>query len=390
MHVRAEYGVAAHWRYKEGAPEELSWMSDIRFLQETYDDPGEFLAGLKIDLYRDEVFVLTPKGDVVTLPRGATSIDFAYAIHTEVGHRCVGARVNGRLVPLATELRSGDIVEVTTSKAPGAGPSRDWLRFVTTSRAAAKIRQWFNRERREEALGGGREQIHKAIAKEGLGMSSAERDAMLGDVAANLGFSDADAMLIAVGEGNLNPLTVVGRLARAVRPLEEEEEQDLLRPPRRRARRPAPDIIVEGQDDVWVRIARCCAPVPGDDIVGFVTVGRGVSVHRSDCTNVAAMEEKSDRMIDVAWSPHRAGSFSVWLQIEALDRPRLLRDITSTLSDLGANISASSSATDKDRVAIFRFEVEFSDPGQLKRALADLRGIEAVYDAYRLVPTGDE
>ena len=391
MHERAEAGIAAHWRYKEGVgPEDLPWMADIRFLQDEYADPAEFLASLRIDLYADEVFAVTPKGDVITLPKGATPVDFAYKIHTEVGHRCVGAKVNGRLVPLNTELKSGDIVVISTSKAPGAGPSRDWRNFVKTPRAAAKIRQWFSRERREAALAEGREQVNKAIAKEGLGLGAAERDRFLTDVAESMGYTDLEAMLVAVGENNAATSTVVGRLLRVVRPEDETDSQDLLAPPVRRVpRRVSRGVIVEGLDDVLINIAACCAPVPGDPIVGFVTVGRGVSVHRADCTNIASLAERPERMIDVAWDPSQVGTYSAWIQLEALDRPRLLRDVTSVLADQGANIAASSSATDRDRVAVLRYEVEFGDAEQLRRLLGELRGIDGVFDAYRLVGRND-
>ncbi len=392
MHERAEYGIAAHWTYKQGGPdgEELPWIADIRFLQEEYEDPAEFLAGLKLDLYQDEVFAVTPKGDVIELPRGATPVDFAYKIHTEVGHRCVGAKVNGRLVPLATRLESGDVVEISTSKAPGAGPSRDWLGFVKTSRAAAKIRQWFSRERREAALAEGRDQITRLLRKEGLGLTATERNRVLTRVAGELGHGDLDALFVAVGEGNVTAPTAVARAVRHVRPPEDEPELDLLQPPRSRrpARRATHGVIVEGLGDMLVRIARCCAPVPGDDIVGFVTVGRGVSVHRADCTNIGALADRSERMIDVAWDPGQVGSYIVWIQVEALDRPRLLQDVTVTLADLGANIVASSSGLDPDRVVVLRYEVELSDKGQLDRLIAELRTIDGVFDAYRLVPQG--
>ncbi len=392
MHERAEYGIAAHWRYKEGgSADTLPWMADLRFLQDEYEDPNEFLAGLKLDLYQDEVFVLTPRGDVKTLPKGATPVDFAYSVHTEVGHRCQGAKVNGRLVPLDTRLESGDIVEVVTSKAQDAGPSRDWLAFVRTSRARAKIRQWFGKERRGAALAGGREEVLSLLRREGLGLQAKRRGELLGEVADGLGQRDLESLFVAVGEGTVAASTVVTRLVRLVQPEAEESAEEVAvseMPPVR----PRPDagvgVIVEGLDDVWVRIARCCAPVPGDDIVGFVTVGRGVSVHRSDCTNIASLGE--ERMIDVAWSPDRVGRFSVWIQIESLDRPRMLRDVTELISDVGGDIRASSSTTSRDRTAVLRYEVELSDPGQVDRLIDGLRGIDGVYDAYRLVPqSGD-
>ncbi len=394
MHERAEFGIAAHWRYKEGGgTEDLPWLSDLRFLQEEYEDPSEFLESLKIDLYQDEVFVLTPKGDVVTLPRGATPIDFAYKIHTEVGHRTAGAKVNGRLVPLSTKLESGDIVEVSTSKAPGAGPSRDWLKFVSTSRASAKIRQWFSRERRESALAGGREQVTKAIQREGLGLNANVRDRALLDVATDLGYRDLDTLFVAVGEGTVTAATVAGRVLRKLRPVDEEPVTGEAIPRRRRVgdRSSSAGVIVEGLDDMLTRLAQCCAPLPGDDIVGFVTVGRGVSVHKADCTNIAALEERQERMIDVAWDPEQTGTFLVWIQVEALDRPRLLQDVTAVISDHGGNITASSTATDRDRVAVLRYEVELSDPVALERILSSARGVEGVYDVFRLtLPAGDD
>ncbi|MEX2625043.1 MAG: bifunctional (p)ppGpp synthetase/guanosine-3',5'-bis(diphosphate) 3'-pyrophosphohydrolase [Acidimicrobiia bacterium] len=385
MHRLAESGIAAHWRYKEGpGAAHIPWVGNVHSLLET-EDPEEFLANLKLDLYQDEVFVITPAGDVKTLPRGATAVDFAYAVHTEVGNRCVGARINGRLLPLSTRLESGDIVEVITSRAMDAGPSRDWLNFVQTSRAKAKIKAYFLKERREHALAEGREQVNSYLRREGLGLGAAERDRLLTEIAIDMGKSDVDSLLVSVGEGGVTASTVVQRLVRLVRP-EEDEEEDLLAPPRpRRPGQPGPGIIVEGMDDMLVRIARCCAPVPGDPIVGFITIGRGVSVHRADCTNIAALAERRERMVEVSWPPDRVGIFTVWVQVEALDRTRLLRDVTAAISDLGGNITASSSVTGRDRVAVLRYEVELSDPGQLPRLLADLRGVDGAFAAYRLV-----
>jgi GTP pyrophosphokinase len=391
MHRLAESGIAAHWRYKEGpAAMDIPWVGDIRTLLET-EDPQEFLTNLKLDFYQDEVFVLTPAGDVKTLPRGSTAIDFAYAVHTEVGNRCVGTRINGRLLPLSTRLESGDIVEVITSKANDAGPSRDWLNFVTTSRAKAKIKAYFLRERRERALAEGREQLGALIRKEGLGLSAVERDRHLDDLATELGKADLDGLLAAVGDGSISASTVVQRLVKVLRPEESDEDEDLLAPPRpRRGSTPGAGIIVEGMDDMLVRIARCCAPVPGDPIVGFITIGRGVSVHRSDCTNINSLSDQRERMVEVSWPPDRVGTFAVWVQVEALDRTRLLRDVTAAISDLGGNITASSSVTGRDRVAILRYEVELSDSGTVPRLIADLRGVDGVFAAYRLVtePSG--
>ncbi len=392
MHEIAEWGVAAHWGYKEGAPAaEVKGLRSISAETEEDESPTEFLNRLQLDLYDQEVFVLTPNGDVKSLPIGATPVDFAYAVHTEVGHRCTGARVNGRLVSLDTRLESGDRVEVLTTRSADHGPSRDWLSFVRTPRAAAKIRQWFSRERRENAAAEGREQVVKLLRREGLGLSASARDEMLGRVAESVGKKDMDSLYQAVGENAVQASTVVARLVRMVRPEEPEaaaaDEDLLFAPPPRPGDRPlSRGIVVEGLADMWVRVARCCAPVPGDDIVGFVTVGRGVSVHRADCTNIASLGDRAERMVEVAWGADQGGSFSVWIQVEALDRSRLLQEISATLSDLGTNILASSSAVGRDRVARFRFEVEFSDTEQLNRAISELRAVEGVFDAFRLIP----
>ena len=389
MHHRAESGVAAHWRYKEGETPrtDADFVEELAALDEASGDATDFLANLKLDLDQDEVYVLTPKGRIVTLPKGSTPIDFAYRIHTEVGHKCVGAKVNGRLVPLSTQLESGEIVEILTSKAHNAHPSRDWLEFVKSGRAAAKIRQWFSKERRDAAIQDGREFVTRAIRREGLGGSVQGREELLKQVAADLGYSDLDAMYAAVGDNRLSSKTVGNRLSRVMEP--DEDEEDLLEPPRPiTQRRPQRGIIVEGMGDLLVRIARCCAPVPGDDILGFVTIGRGVSVHRADCANVGQLGERAERLIEVGWAPEQTGSFYVWIQVEALDRPKLLRDVTAVLSDLGANIHASSSATGSDRIAVLRYEIELSDPAYLDRTISELRGVNGVFDAYRLVPQG--
>ncbi len=392
MHERAEFGIAAHWRYKERVDaDSLPWMADIRRLQDEYGEPEEFLTHLKLDLYQDEVFVLSPKGRVYSLPRGASPVDFAYSVHTEVGHRCTGAKVNGRLVALDSQLNSGDLVEILTSKAPDAGPSRDWLKFVRSSRAKAKIRQWFSKERREAAIADGKEAVFEALRKEGLGLNASRRDQALEAVAQELGHSSTESLYVAVGEGGASATNIGHRVSREIRPELDAESDDLIAPARQRtARLTGPGIIVEGLDDVLVRLAQCCAPVPGDEIVGFVTVGRGVSVHRSDCTNLATLADQRDRMIDVTWSPDRIGRFAVWVQVEGFDRAGLLRDVTAVFTDVGGNIVASSSATGSDRVAVLRYEVELSDPSHVARILNTLRAVDGVYDAFRIVPRSDD
>ena len=388
MDDRAEFGIAAHWRYKEGEDGvDLGWMADLRNLPVDYSDPTEFLANLKLDLYEDLVFVLTPQGEVKTLPRGATPVDFAYSIHTEVGHRCTGAKVNGRLVTLATELRSGDIVEIITTKSEDSGPTRDWLGFVHTSRARSKIKQWFSRARRQESLQSGREAVKDLIRRDRVHIVKNQREKILHEVAIALGYRDIETMFIAVGDGALAAQTVIGRIKKVLAVPVVGEDLGTLDPVRRRTDRPAGEgVIVEGFDDVWVRIARCCSPVPGDDLVGFVTVGRGVSIHRTSCSNVVRLKDQEERMIEASWAPGQLTSVSAWIQVEALDRPNLLRDITSIISDAEANIVGASSRTDRDRVAVLRYEVELSDLSQLDRLLAGVRRVAGVYDAFRLRP----
>jgi guanosine-3',5'-bis(diphosphate) 3'-pyrophosphohydrolase len=377
MHRRAESGIAAHWRYKEG---DVTSTPVVEF--DPFDeDPEEFLANLKLDLYQDEVFVLTPGGDVKELPKGATPVDFAYSVHTEVGHRCVGAKVNGRLVPLSTKLDSGDIVEVITSNSPNAGPSRDWLKFVRTGKAKTKIKHWFQRERRDQAIAEGKDQIQALLKREAPDLSASEQSAHLDAVAEELGQRDGESLQMAIGEGNVSIDSVAVRLHRRLEP---EEGDDLFRPTRRRRPSESADVVVEGQDDMLVNLAQCCAPVPGDRIVGYVTVGRGVSVHRADCTNVASLAERRERTVEVSWPTDITGAFVVWIQVEALDRARLLRDVTSVVSDTGGNITASSTATNEDRVAILKYEVELSDPSQLPRLITDIRGVDGVFTAFRL------
>jgi GTP pyrophosphokinase len=377
MHNRAEAGIAAHWRYKEGDYEKAPAVE----VAELDEDPEEFLANLKLDLYQDEVFALTPGGDVKELPRGATAVDFAYDVHTEVGHRCVGAKINGRLVPLSSKVESGDIVEVLTSNAPDAGPSRDWLNFVRTGKAKSKIKQWFQKERRDQALADGKDIVSALFKKEAADLGTAERGSHLSEIATELGLRDAEGLIAALGEGNVSVDSVTVRLHRRLAP---ETGDELFRPLRRKRPSESADVVVEGQDDMLVHLARCCSPVPGDPIVGYVTVGRGVSVHRADCTNVASLTARRERTVEVSWPSGDTGAFVVWIQVEALDRTRLLRDVTALVSDTGGNITASSTVVGEGRVAVLKYEVELSDPSQLARLLADLRGVDGVFAAFRL------
>jgi GTP diphosphokinase / guanosine-3',5'-bis(diphosphate) 3'-diphosphatase len=389
MHNRAERGIAAHWGYKEDASAaDIAWLQRIVDWSAESTDPAEFLEGLKLDLETDEVFVFTPKGDVMALPVGASPVDFAYSIHTEVGHRCIGARVNGRLVPLDSKLTSGDSVEIFTSKVPSAGPSRDWLNIVATPRARNKIRQWFSRERREDAMETGREELIKALRKEGLPLQKLMGSDALKHVSEAMHYQDLDGLHAAIGEGHVSGQAVAQRLVRELRGGEEDVQlPSTVRQPRRAASTQGIGLHVEGLDDVMVRLARCCTPVPGDEIIGFVTRGRGVSVHRSDCANAAALAaDEVGRLIEVEWDRDRPGSFLAALEIRALDRTRLGVDIWKVLSDHHLNVLRSDSHTGADRVSKMRFEFELADPAHLESVLGALKRVDSVYDAYRALP----
>ncbi len=396
MHRRAEYGIAAHWVYKEEAShpataartsEDIAWMQRIADFDRDVPDPIEFLEALKLDLEQDEVYVFTPKGQIVTLPANATPVDFAYAIHTEVGHHCIGARVNGRLSPLDAKLASGDTVEVVTSKVATAGPSRDWLQYVVSPRARNKIRQWFSRERREDAIETGREELLRALRREGLPAQRLAASASVLEVATELGFADLDALHAAIGEGHCSPRTVVQRLQRDLDGGEVQLPTTALPTRRPTGRRGGPGVYVEGLDDLMVRLSRCCTPVPGDPIIGFVTRGRGVSVHRADCVNAITLSgEDRERLIEVEWDEHRSGMFVAGVEVKALDRSQLLADVARVLAEHHVGIIASSSQASPDRVARMRFECELADVGHLDSVLTSIRGLEGVYDAYRLLP----
>jgi GTP diphosphokinase / guanosine-3',5'-bis(diphosphate) 3'-diphosphatase len=389
MHRRAEYGVAAHWGYKEqrNPTEDLLWLQRLVDWQQETNDPDEFMQSLKIDLEQDEVFVFTPKGKVVTLATGATPVDFAYAIHTEVGHRCIGARVNGRLVPLDSNLQSGDTCEIFTSKVEGAGPSRDWLQFVQTPRARSKIRQWFSRERRVDAIDTGRDELIKALRREGLPVQKLANSPVMLTVAEKLNYTDLDSLHAAIGEAHVSAKAVVQRVQRELRGGEEQLPVTVSRPPRARGRRHGTvGVHVEGLDDVMVRLSRCCTPVPGDEIMGFVTRGRGVSVHRTDCANAASLRSQVDRVIEVDWDNDAPGNYVVAVEVEALDRSKLLRDVADVLSEHHVNIISCSSQTQSDRIARLRFEFELADPGHLDSILSAVKRVHSVYDAARVLP----
>ena len=395
MHQRAEYGVAAHWKYKEqvgkteiSQEEDLAWLKHLSDWQAETQDPGEFLDSLRFEIGAKEVYVFTPKGKVIGLTGGATPVDFAYAVHTDVGHRTMGAKVNGRLVPLETPLHSGDVVEIFTSKSPEAAPSKDWLQFVKSPRARAKIKQWFSAERRDEAIENGRDAIAKVMRKQNLPLQRLMSSETLHKVAADLRLTDVDSLFAAVGEGHISAQSVVERLAAQLNFDEHSEDVPFQLPTKpssvNRTRSNDAGVLVKGDADVMAKLARCCTPVPGDAILGFVTRGSGVSVHRVDCKNVVELQREPERMMEVSWAPTSKSLFLVQIQIEALDRSGLLSDVTRVLSEHHVNILSASVSTRNDRVALSRFVFELGDPAVLDHLISAIRRIDAVYDVYRV------
>ncbi|MCH9719718.1 MAG: bifunctional (p)ppGpp synthetase/guanosine-3',5'-bis(diphosphate) 3'-pyrophosphohydrolase [Actinomycetia bacterium] len=390
MHRAAEFGVAAHWRYKNGAvpnksgPDDLAWMRQLLDWQRETEDPEEFLDSLRYDLSSNEVFVFTPNGDIMSLPTGATPIDFAYAVHTEVGHRCVGARVNGRLVALESELGNGDNVEIFTNKDESSGPSRDWLQFVKSPRARSKIKAWFSRERREEAEERGKGALTRILRKRNLPIADLLNQEVLTELAHDLRLNDVSALYAEIGENRMSAESVVKRLLEQAGGVDEVET---VPGPDRVARKQtagSPGVVVAGDPDVWIKLARCCTPVPGDAILGFVTRGHGVSVHRESCTNVSSLKEQENRMVEVDWEPTETSVFLVNIQVEALDRAGLLSDVTSALSEQHVNILSASVSTNKERLALSNFSFEMAEPHHLGAVLRSVRRVEGVYDAYRV------
>ncbi|QNN63827.1 bifunctional (p)ppGpp synthetase/guanosine-3',5'-bis(diphosphate) 3'-pyrophosphohydrolase [Leucobacter denitrificans] len=398
MHQRAEYGVAAHWKYKQRqqgneaqtSSNDMAWLAHISDWQAETEDPSEFLDALRFEIGAKEVYVFTPKGRVIGLPAGGTTVDFAYAVHTEVGHRTMGARVNGRLVPLETALQNGDVVEVFTSKDQNAGPNKAWLNFVKSKRAQNKIRQWFTKERREEAAETGKQELMKTLRKQNLPMHRVLSSEALQQVAQQLNLTDVAALYAAIGEGNTSAQSVVEKVSALV--IDEQvstESAPLALPlhetPRARSSNVSSSgVIVKGASDVLAKLAKCCTPVPGDEIRGFVTKGQGVSVHRSDCKNFKSLQSQQDRIVDVEWAPNSKSVFLVQIQVEALDRSALLSDVTRTLSEHHVNILSASVNTSSSRLAISRFLFEMANATHLDHVLSAVRRIEGVYDVYRI------
>lgn len=401
MHGTAEYGIAAHWKYKEGPKanstvvgpsshiDGMTWLRQLLDWQRETSDPGEFLDALRHDLSSQEVFVFTPKGEVIALPNGSTPVDFAYAVHTEVGHRCIGARVNSKLVPLESVLSNGDVIEIFTSKSESAGPTQDWLGFVKSSRARTKIRQYFNKERRDEAIDAGKDSLARAMRRQGLPLQRLLTAGGLLAIARELHLSDITSLYAAVGEGQVSAQSVVQRLVAGYGG-EEGAVEDIAestiptRPSRTRAPGHDPGVAVKGVSNVWIKLARCCTPVPGDQVYGFMTRSGGISVHREDCVNTPDLKAQPERLVEVTWKPTAGSMFLVAIQVEALDRHKLLADITRALSEERVNILSATVTTTRDRIAVSRFSFEMADPKHLGHLLNAVRGVEGVMDAYRV------
>jgi len=394
MDQRAQFGVAAHWMYKEQAGksnattrDDLVWLKHLSDWQAETQDPGEFLDALRFEIGAKEVYVFTPKGKVIGLPAGATAVDFAYAVHTEVGHRTIGAKVNGRIIPLDSTLNSGDVVEVLTSKSLDASPSKDWLNFVASPRARAKIKHHFSQERREDAIEIGKETLTKSLRKLGLPLQQLMSPDSLSKLVAELGLPDVSALFAAVGEGQISAQSIIERLTVSTASDQESDaefELPLTTRSFRRVNEGDSGVLVKGDGSVMVKLARCCTPVPGDKIMGFVTRGSGVSVHRDDCNNATSLKLESERLVEVSWAPSSKRLFLVQIQVEALDRSGLLSDVTRVLSEHHVNILSASVSTRTDRVALSRFVFEMGDPAALDHLLSAVKRIEAVYDVYRV------
>ncbi|MGA1171229.1 MAG: RelA/SpoT family protein, partial [Aquiluna sp.] len=391
MHQRAEFGVAAHWKYKQTAAKggdkevDFAWLKQLSDWQEETADPGEFLDNLRFEIGAKELYVFTPKGKVVGLSAGSTPVDFAYAVHTEVGHKTIGAKVNGRLVPLETKLQAGDVIEVLTSKSESAGPSKDWLNFVASPRARAKIKHHFTQERRELASEEGKEALAKALRRASLPVQSMMNGELLAEVAEEQKLADVQALLSAIGQGQVSTSSVIERLKllHGISPDPDTEEIPVQVPRSLRGQRTDNQgVLVKGSPDVMTKMARCCTPVPGDEITGFITRGEGVSVHRVDCKNVKSLVK--ERIVEVSWADQARGVFMVQIQVEALDRSGLLSDVTRVLTESHVNILSASVSTGRDRVAISKFVFEMADPSHLDHLLNQVRRIDNVYDVYRV------
>lgn len=400
MHQTAEYGIAAHWLYKEvgrkkvkqEGDNKLAWLRQMMEWQSETEDPKEFMKTLRIDLFEEEVFVFTPKGEVISLASGSTPVDFAYAVHTDVGHHCVGSKVNGRIVPLQHALHSGDFIEILTSKS-SQGPSRDWLNFVKTSRARNKIRQWFKKERRQDSEHIGRELLQEALRRKGLASQKIVASPSFVELTRSMGFLKAEDLYVSLGTGKTSPQQVITKITQQLDDLGEIPTmvtKSTSIPTRERAATAAPrelGISVDGVSDVGVRLAKCCKPLPGDKIVGYISLGKGVSIHRKDCPNARSLDRQAkERFINVSWKGASEKAFRAEFQVEAMDRSHLLEDISRTLSESGINIVSAHCLTTGDHLVKDRFIVEIGDAKLLDTVMESIKSIDTVFDAYRITP----
>jgi len=392
MHREAELGIAAHWLYKRGKrardDEWQRWVEQLMDMHAEETDPREWMKSFRMDVFDEEVYVFTPKGEVKTLPAGATPIDFAYAVHTDVGHRTVGAKVNGRIVPLHYRLKNGDFVEILTSKA-GRGPSRDWMTLAASSRARNKIRQWFSRETREDQEHKGREALEQSLKAAKLPYRKLAGSAVLAEVIRDMNFKKAEDFYLALGSGKVTAQSVVNKVLQRLKTEQAAEEEAVpLKAPRAKHAIGSENygINVHGVDDVLVRLAKCCTPVPGDEIVGYISMGKGITIHRGDCPNVKALARNPERFTPVSWDGGASQSFRVQIAVDSWDRPRLLEDVARTFAEHGANI-VSYGGTVEDQMARNWYVAEVGDVKELRGLLTALRNIEAVFDAYRVTPS---
>ena len=386
MHYRAEYGVAAHWKYKESPINDLQqWTEDLNNISEEYPEPNEFLSHMKLDLYDEEVFCLTPNGDVITLPNGATPVDFAFAVHTQVGEKLIGAKINNKLVSLGTSLKTGDTVEILTTKDNEKGPSRDWLNFVKTSRARSKIKSWHQKQMKDEDLQKGKQILNSWLDDNQEVLNNSNKEDILKELMNFYKYRNVETLYLNLGHGNIKIDNVGNRIRKFVFPEEITDDEDIFTPDQPQSSNNQ-QVIVEGYDDIKVRMAKCCVPVPGDDIIGFVTINQGISIHRSDCLNVNIDNSKGERIVDVSWGFDTHSGSIVWLEIEAIDRPYLLRDATIAISDNGGNILVAKSITNSKRIVSLLFQIELSDNAQLDTIIADAKDIENVFEAKKVYP----
>ena len=386
MHYRAEFGVAAHWKYKEKPSDDLTkWTNELSTISNEYPDPNEFLQHMKLDLYENEVFCLTPSGDVISLPSGSTPVDFAFAIHTQVGEKLIGAKINGKLANLSSILKTGDTVEILTSNDKDKGPSRDWLNIVKTSRARSKIKQWYQKQLKNEDIQKGKTILNSWLDTNDEILDSYSKDQLIDELLKEIKLPNVESLYMNLANGNTGINSIGNKLRKIAFPEEINTDEDLYSAETTQESKSSL-VIVEGYDDIQVRMAKCCVPVPGDDILGFVTISNGISIHRSDCLNVKIDSKKGERIIDVSWAFESNTGIIIWLEIEAIDRPYLLRDATIAISDNGGNILVAKSVTSSKRIVSLLFQIEISDNKQLEEIIKDAKNIESVFEASRIFP----